>query len=80
MIEGIPVMEVTGPAALVVVALMVITDKLIWHTRLAKVEKQRDDWQAMALRALGVADKMTVHAEVANEIVSKLPDPAAGSE
>lgn len=80
MIEGIPVAEITGPAALVLVALLVITDKLIWHTRLAKVEKQRDDWQQVALRSLGVADKMTVHAEVANEIVSKLPDPGAGTE
>lgn len=77
MIGGIPVMEFTGPAALAMMSLLVITDKLIWHTRLSKAEAQRDKWEQVALRALGVADKMTIHAEVANEIVSKLPDPSA---
>lgn len=76
-LEGLPIGEVTGPAALVLVALMVITDKLVWHTRLKAAEKRADKWEQVALSSLGVAEKLTVHAEVATEVLTRLPDPAA---
>lgn len=75
MIEGLPLLDFGGPAILVFVALLVITDKLVWHSRLKAVEKQRDQWQDTALRALGVADKMTVAGELTTEVMSRLPDP-----
>lgn len=73
--EGIPVGTITGPAALVMIALMVITDKLIWHTRLEKCERDRQRWEDMALGMLGVAEKLTVQAEVTNEVLSVIPVP-----
>lgn len=75
MIDGIPVAEITGPAALALVALMVITDRLVWHTRLKAAEARADKWEGIALRAVGVAETLTVHGEVANDVLTKLPDP-----
>lgn len=65
------------PAAgvVIVIGLLVITDKLVWHTRLRRVEAERDRWQGVALDALGIADKLTVHAEVTTEVLTRLPDP-----
>lgn len=73
----IPYVDVGATGLLVIVFLSVLTDRLIWHTRLAKVEKERDEWKAHALRALGVADKLTVQGEVTTAIVASLPDPGA---
>lgn len=81
--EGIPLgaLDQVGAAAvLCFVALLVITDKLIWHKRLRSVEAERDQWRGVALHALGVADKMTVHGEVATEVLQRLPDPGATQE
>lgn len=70
------------PAAgvVIVMGLLVITDKLVWHTRLRRVEAERDRWQGVALKALGIADQLTVHAEVASEVLTRLPDPAKDGE
>lgn len=73
----------------VAVAILVITDKLIWHKRLteAKVEwsqrlstteVERDHWRDVALRSLGVSEKMTVQGEVTAEVLTRLPDPGSG--
>lgn len=56
--------DLTGVAGLIVVAILVITNKLVWHTRLAKSEARCDRWEGIALAALGVADKVTTTAEV----------------
>lgn len=77
MIEGIPIIDAGATGLLVLVFLAVLTDKLIWHTRLHKVEKQRDDWQKIALDALGVADKLTVQGEATTAFMARLPDPGA---
>lgn len=46
MIEGVPWLgEISGPAALVLVALLVITEKLIWHKRYDEKKSE-----ALALR------------------------------
>lgn len=80
MIEGIPIVEFTGPAALALVALLVITDKLVWHTRLKAAERRADRWESIALSSLGVAEKLTVQAEVTNDLLAKLPDPTRGRQ
>ena len=59
-----------APAVLCLVALLVISDKLVWYKRLREVEKQRDEWMAVALDALGVSKKLTVHAEVTNQALA----------
>lgn len=82
-VEGIPLGVLEGQwgaaGVLALVAVLVITDKLVWHKRLRLTEQERDHWRGVALTALGVADKMTVHGEVTAEVLTRLPDPAAGS-
>ena len=61
---------------LALIALLVITDKLVWHTRLRKVERDRDKWQQIAIDALTTGAQAGVRAaEVAVGVVSSLPDP-----
>lgn len=79
-IDGLPVTELTGTGVLVAVAILVITRKLVWYTDLRKVEKREERWQGIALQALGVADKLTIQAELTNEVLTRLPDPAAGKD
>lgn len=56
------------------IVFMMLTDRLVWRGRLTKVEKQRDDWQRLALDLLGVADRMTSANEHALTVVdTKLP-------
>lgn len=76
-ITGLPVSTGGAVGLLTLVVLLVLTDKLIWHTRLRKAEADRDRWQGIALRAMGVADKLTVQGEVTTALVASLPDPAA---
>lgn len=93
--EGIPLGALEGQwgaaGVLIFVALLVITDKLVWHKRLrlleaehakriTALETERDHWRGVALTALGVADKMTVSGEVTAEVLTRLPDPAAAAE
>lgn len=61
---------------LAAVALSVITDKLVWHTRLKKAEARADRWEAIALDALTAGAQAGVKAaEVTADVVSALPDP-----
>lgn len=79
MLDGITpgLLDLTGPAALSLVAVLVITRRLVWHTDLKKEVARGDKWEGIALRALGVAEKMTVHAEVTNEVLAAIPVPDA---
>lgn len=72
----IPLDNLTGYGALIVVAVMVITRKLVWHADLAKAEARADRWEGIALQALSTAEKLTVQAEVTNSYLKKIPDPA----
>lgn len=75
--------KITAVAIFALVAILVITDKLVWHTRLReerertkKVESERDRWMQVALEALTVGAQAGVHAaEVTMGVVSALPDP-----
>lgn len=60
-------------APLVLVAVLVITDKLVWHRRLDAERARGDRWEGIALTSLGVAEKLTVQAEVTNDVLAKLP-------
>lgn len=61
---------------LIFIALLVIGDKLIWHTRLAKAESRADRWEGIALAALNLGAAAGVSAaEVAASVVSNMPDP-----
>jgi hypothetical protein len=68
--------KVSTFAVLVVMALAVITDKLVWHTRLKKAEDRADRWEQIALEALTAGAQAGVKAaEVAVGVVSAIPDP-----
>jgi hypothetical protein len=72
MLDGLSpeLLNLTGPAALSLIAVLVITRRLVWHSDLTREQERGDRWEATALRALGVAEKMTVHAEVASEVLA----------
>jgi hypothetical protein len=67
-------------AVLVLVAVLVITEKLVWHTRVARDLKREQDradrWERVALDALSAGAQAGVKAaEVAVGVVSSIPDP-----
>lgn len=63
-------------STLLTIAILVITDKLVWHTRLKNAEQRADRWERVALDALTAGAQAGVRAaEVAVEVVSALPDP-----
>lgn len=79
MIDDLPpgLLDLTGPAALSLIAVLVITRRLVWHSDLTRERERGDRWESTALRALGVAEKMTVHAEVASEVLTTAVTEAA---
>jgi phage shock protein A len=63
-------------ATVMAFALAVITDKLVWHTRLKKAEARADRWEQIALDALTAGAQAGVAAaEMTVDVVSALPDP-----
>lgn len=77
LLGALPTLDRMGAVTTVVlVALLIITDKLVWHTRLKKAEDRADKWEAIALDALSTGAAAGVRAaEVAVDVVSALPDP-----
>jgi len=60
-------------------AILVITDKLVWHKRLEKVEEDRDFWRDTAIEALTTGAASGVKAaEVTADVISAIPDPTRG--
>lgn len=81
MLDGLPIVGITGPSALTLIAFLVITRRLRWYKEvdreLDKTEKERDEWKQIALSVLGLTEKLTVQAEVTNAVIAKadsLPD------
>jgi hypothetical protein len=75
MFENIPIGDLTGPAMLSVVAVLVITRRLVWHKDLRRVEAERDRWRAFALRTIGATEMLAEAAEVTTEVLTSLPLP-----
>lgn len=80
-LSALPTLDRVGAVGtFILFAILVITNKLIWHTRFEKLEKDRDKWQGIAIAALtGPAQAGVRAAEVAVGVVSQLPDPAVAS-
>lgn len=74
----LPVLDKLGAAGIIMlVAFLVITRKLVWHTDLKKSDARADFWEAKAWEAIGVGAAAGVRAaEVTAKVVSSLPDPA----
>lgn len=72
--------KITTVSVLALVAIAVITDKLVWHTRLKAETRRADKWEALALEALQIGAKAGVKAaEVTVDVVSAIPDPSRDS-
>lgn len=76
---GIPIggIDRVGTVAILgLIAVLVITDKLVWHTRLKRAEDRADKWETIALDAMRSGAAAGVKAaEVAVGVVSAIPDP-----
>lgn len=64
MLEGIPVLDIGAPALVAFVVLLVLTDRLVWHKRLDKLEAEmekriaeKDERNAALLEALNHRDE-----------------------
>jgi hypothetical protein len=69
-----------GPVALLtLVVLMILTERLVPARTHRKVEKERDLWQAVALKAMGHADALLPGAEIATEITKSFSDATAAA-
>lgn len=83
-IEGIPVVGISGTSLLVLVAMLVITRRLIWHKDAEKNEaaltEDRNYWRGVAMKLLGVTEKLTVQGEVTNDLLNKLPDASEAGD
>lgn len=78
LINALPTLDRIGSAGtLILVAFLVITDKLVWHTRFKEQRDRADRWEAVAWEAITVGAAAGVKAaEVTANVVSALPDPA----
>ena len=73
---GLAVVMFGGWLGLFWVTRLVLTGKLCSGRELKAMEKQRDDWQRIALTGLGVAERTTAAAEILHDVAEVLPDPA----
>lgn len=61
---------------LILMCILIITDKFVWHTRYKAEQERADRWERIALEALTAGAQAGVHAaEVAVGVVSAIPDP-----
>lgn len=68
-------------AVLSIVAVLVITDKLVWHKRLERAVERAERWEKIALDALSIGARSGVRAaETVVDVVSGFPDPAKKTE
>lgn len=87
-LTGLPLSEITGTGVMVVVAWLVITRRLVWHSdledarqeaadRIKSLEDKVDKLQGLLYVALGVATKLTDATELTNEVLTKLDQAAS---
>lgn len=63
-------------AVIVLLALAVITDKLVWHTRYKRALEEIKHWQGLTMEAYKIGAQAGVQAaETAVSVVSAIPDP-----
>lgn len=69
--------KITSVSILILIAVAVITDKLVWHTRLKKAEDRAERWERIAMETMasGAAAGLKA-AEVTADVIASIPDPA----
>lgn len=80
MIDGLPVLGIGQSGLLLIIVLMVITDRLVWHKRLDKVQ-ERVETQAKLIEDLTEQNGMMLRSAIltVNAVLSALHQ-AAGDE
>lgn len=69
--------RLTGVGVIVAFALLIITDKFVWHTRYKSAQARAEKWENIALRAMSAGARAGIEAaETAVEVVQSIPDPA----
>lgn len=58
---------------------MIYTERLVPGRRVKQLEKERDTWQNVALKAMGHADALMPGAEVATSVVRALGDATSSA-
>lgn len=58
---------------------MIYTERLVPGRRVKALEKERDTWQNVALKAMGHADALQVGAEVTTSVVRALGDATSSA-
>ena len=71
----LPLSQLFDMVVLVLVAGLVITNKLVWHTRLREESERADRWEQIAVEQMQSAKAVVAVAETTAKIVSALPDP-----
>ena len=75
MTSELPYLDLGAGGIVVLVVLLILSDRLVTRRRLTEVQEDRDKWQAIALKSLGITETLTVSSEVTAEVLSRLPDP-----
>lgn len=57
-----------------IIIALILTDQLVLGRRLHRVERERDEWRDMALRALGVAEKVVHDETTVSSVLKKAGD------
>ena len=73
--------KISVVVVLTLVSVAVITDKLVWHTRLKREIERADRWEKVALDALTAGARAGVKAaETTVELVAALPADSDGKD
>lgn len=67
-----------GPVGLLgLVVVMILMERLVPGRRVRQLEKERDLWQSVALKAMGHADALMPAAQITTEITKSFADATA---
>lgn len=72
--------QASGVTVLLIISILVITDRLVWHTRLKKAEARADKLERMLFELMGIVKPTKVALETTTEALTKLPIPRGSEE
>lgn len=58
-------------------AWLIYMGRVIPRSTYLDVVKERDDWKELAMRSLGVTERMTKPVEVVADVMTRLPNPGS---
>lgn len=73
-IQYVPFNDLTVNFIILAGGYLTVTDKIIWHTRYEKQDKELEDWKQLALKLLGTTEKLATQTEIISKKVDKSGD------